>query len=641
MRPEQLVHAASALLVLAGLALLPGLASLRVDADLLQLYAAFAERPPGPERTVVLAMPGPLDEVDRTVLAARLADVPGVQDVHVPLALADRVPAEQRARLVRILEGSTSAVPVTVSVRAGDRAVLDALETAFPDVPLAGAPILDRAHAQAAQVAQLQLLGVLVPGLSLLVLGVLRSVRHALVVALAVGIGAGGLAGGMGWLGLSLGGPNLLLLPLVLVLGVADSVHLYAHADGRTPVEALAAVAVPCALTSLTTGLAFLTLIASPIGAVRTFGVLAAAGMAIALLTGLLLPTSALLLLGGTVRPVGRGAARWIGRLPAGLLLVGLLALVGLAATGRTDLRVGGELPVGDPVLADLRAVDAALDGAYPAVLEVQVEDGVFTPAGARAVLDVHDALASSPAVGTVHSWADVLEEAFGSRHRARSMLVGPLAGLQHGRVEREARPVLEAAGLPLWTADGSAWRVHVRFHEAGAREWGRTLDRVRTAGEVRLRGHVALAVDAWRAVLPEMLRVLGASVLAVMLVVGVWTRSWRGALGGGVVLTGAAASTLAVLVLLGQPVNHANIFVVALAVGIGADGWIHVASPDVDVDEVAPALVSTTVALGGGFLLLGTSILPTLQAIGVALAASIATTLLLTLGLRGRFVGS
>lgn len=603
--------------------------------DLLSLYGAFADEPPGPERTLVVVHL-PLDEVGRTLLAAELRGVPGVVEARVPPAALE-VPEDWRDGADLLLSEPGGRVLVSLTVRARDPAVVDAVQALVPEADLVGAPALDVAHADASRQTQLQLGLVLVPGLLLLVAVALRSLLHGLLVVGSVGIGTSMLAGAMGWLGYSLGGPNLLLLPLVIVLGVADSVHLYGQLPGRTPLQAFRAVLVPCALTSLTTGLAFLTLATSPVPAVRTFGVLAAVGMLLALLAGLLFPVSVLLLTG--IRPAGgpRGAGLVGGltRVPAGF--VGLVALAAVLATGqaRTDLVVGGELPLGDPTLATFHRVDAELNGVLPAVIRLDTgrPNGALEVGAARDLLRARQTLAHDPAVGRTRSYADVLDLALGER--AEHRLRGPLAGARYRPVRDRALRALDQVPLKLFDEDRSAFLVHVRFRDVGARGWARVLDRLRGAGfDVQVEGHVALAVTAWRAVVPELVRVVLATLASVLLVVTVWTRSWRGALGALGVVGSTTATVLGVLVVLGQPLNHANVFVAALAIGLATDGWIHVARPGATVEEVGPALVSTALVLGGGFVLLATAPLPSLRATGLALAASAVLNVLYTVAL-------
>lgn len=633
------VLVASALLLVLWLILLPGIGRLGVQVDLLALYGSFAEHPPGPERSL-LVVAEPLDEAGRARLAERLEGVPGVLGARVPSGELPDLPADWAERVGDLLRSPGDRTLAEVTVRAGDRAVLDDLERTLPEVELVGSARLDRAHAEASASVQRRLGVVLLPGLLFLLAWVLRSGRQALVVLGSVGVGTSMLAGLMGWLGVSLGGPNVLLLPLVIVLGVADGLHLYGRLPGRTPLQALRAVLLPCGLTSLTTGLAFLALGTSPVEAVRTFGLLAALGMGLALLAGLLLPTSVLLLARSEVPvPRGRGGVDRLRRVPLGM--VGLLACLALfgASRARTDLVLGGELPVDDPTLLGLQRLDVELDGVFPAVIRLETgrPGGALEVDAARRLLRVQTVLDTDPAVGWHRSWVDVLRLGLGDRPGRG--LHGPLGGIRYRPVRERGLDLAERSPLPLFDEDRSAFLVHVRFRDVGARAWARVLDRLGALDlGVQTDGHVALAVRAWRAVLPELTRVLLVTLASVLLVVVAWTRSWRGALGAAGVVTVSTASTLAMLVLLGQPLNHANVFVVALAIGLATDGWIHLAGPGAELEEVGPALVGTATVLGGGFLLLATAPLPSLRAIGLSLAASTALNVLVTVAL-GRWL--
>ena len=185
------------------------------------------------------------------------------------------------------------------------------------------------------------------------------------------------------------------MLPaLVMVIGVADAVHvLVAHQEAsreqRDPKKAAAAtvarVGLPCLLTTLTTAVGFGSLALSEISQVREFGLFAALGVFLALffsvvsLPALLatLPAPARAATAGRRRDLGQrlaGLQHHYGRLRHVVLAVGVLLAV-LGATGLLRLKVESSvvtfLPRDHPVHADLKVVEERLTGTVPIVIHL------------------------------------------------------------------------------------------------------------------------------------------------------------------------------------------------------------------------------------------------------------------------------
>lgn len=624
------------LLVVAVLA--PGVRHLRVAFDLEAMYASFSDAALQPTASLLLISPPERAEA----VAGAVRAVDGVQSLRFPRLDEDllaQVPAEQQEQARHALAGkpATQVVPIALTV---ERPAPLAAIRAVTDAPIVGTPVLDEAHERSAKLEQTRLLPAIACALLVALLGVLRRPLDALVVLGSVGLGVLALAGTLGWLGLALGGPNLMLLPLIAVIGLADSLHLLREAaslDGPAPQRAwraLRRVAGPCALTSVTTALAFLALTTSDARPIRVFGLLAAYGMVLAFLTGLLFPAAVLT---WTPTPGARSwmerAVRSLQRPPIWSLLFLLLLAPALARLS-TDLKLGGELSDHDPDLAAQRHVDEALGGVFPMrlTLESDMADGTADPQVAFRLVQLQQRLEKDPAVGAVLSYADALRWMATSRGRRVEQLVGRRGSpeARERRYQSAHQRALDAGvadtPLPLFDDDRSAFYVYLRYRDVGARAWRRSIHFLegfnKTAPEVRLEmdGYVPLAVQTLDRLGAEAFRVVGATLSSAVFVVALRFRRWRAVLPVVFILAGTVGVALCTMGLLGQPLNHLNLFVLSLAIGLGVDAWLHLQDHG---DDAIAAVVWTTFVLCVGFASLQLSSLPSVRRIGLILLAS------------------
>ena len=633
-----------------------GVRNLQVDFDLERMYAAFAEQEALETAQLMLAVAPDHAEARTRALRA----IPGVLEVRSPAvdpALLDSIPAAQRAQAEHAFRGkpATDVVPIGITVRASSPP-LDAIQALGPE-PLVGTPVMNRAHAASAKAAQVHILVLLALGLGGALLLVLRRVVDTLLVLGSVAAGGLALAGTLGWLGLPLGGPNLLLLPLLAVLGFADTLHLLRQASSTQALSleprARAAWALrqslwPCALTSMTTALAFLALLTSDAAVIRQFGALAAYGMALALVSGLLLPAAVLTL---SPSPGPRTTATaWSERCAAvhfpRWVLAGVLVFAIPASWVTVDLKLGGELADGDPDLAAQQAMDTALGGVFPLVLRLETDlpDGTAHPDAAMRLLQLQRRLDQDPAVGAVSSYADALAWIAAGRGARPEDLVERRGdpARREARFTRVHTRALEAGAdataVPLFDDDRSAYLIYVRYRDHGARAWSRTIDFLegfnRTAPEVRLEmhGYVPLAVHTLHRIPTEATRVVGLTLLSALLVVAFRHRDLRATLGVIPILLGTVLAALGTMGLLGQPLNHTNLFVLSLAVGLGVDAWLHLQAHG--RAHAGPAILWTTFVLSVGFVVLQASELRTIRQIGLVLLVATLTNTLLSLGL-------
>jgi predicted RND superfamily exporter protein len=240
-----------------------------------------------------------------------------------------------------------------------------------------------------------------------------------------------GVLGLLGWpLGLLMG-----IMPIVVVIvSVADSVHVLsdffgALRRGEAPHPALAGALgrtlPPCLVTELVLAAGFLTLIAVRMTAVVQLAVVLALAMPLAwLANALVLPLvlRALVRRAPPPRPAPRGvawaasASSWMarqgvdrpGRVLAGALVV--LAAAGLlAARVRIQYRVFDDLRPGSAVAREIARAEAVTGGLVPVAVHVEAAGpgGALAPAAVRVAERAAAFLRTFPEVAQANSLAD------------------------------------------------------------------------------------------------------------------------------------------------------------------------------------------------------------------------------------------
>lgn len=265
---------------------------------------------------------------------------------------------------------------------------------------LAGTPVLDDAFFRYNN-RDLALLFPLTIGLILLAgIVAFRRLPAALLQLVVVGISVIWVFGVMGALGLQMSVLTSALPPLLLAIGVADSVHVltdfYRRIAAGSPRNRAAAESIgrlfkPCAFTSLTTAAGLLALLVSPMQPVRDFGALAAAGVMFAFLLSIgFLPAMLAILRAPRPRPANRPGHgfldgllslfdHWTRKRPHLFVLLGFLLAAG-SLWAIPKLKVGiyalDWFPRNDPVALDLRRADRDLGGSSTLEFLVTAPDG-------------------------------------------------------------------------------------------------------------------------------------------------------------------------------------------------------------------------------------------------------------------------
>lgn len=454
-----------------------------------------------------------------------------------------------------------------------------------------------------------------------------RRLWPTLVTLLAVSMAGVWTLGAYAAAGAELNMVTMVLPTLVLVIGIADSVHLLrsvarqdrALSRADRVVRGVAHALGPCLLTSLTTAAGFLALAGSELPVVRGLGVFGGIGVLAAFVTSIGLVPVALSV--GMPEPhVGRS---FLDALPARAhtlairhapLVIGVFAAVALASiAGLARLDVDtysiGYLADDHPVRRDSDLIEATV-GAYASIDFVVRADDVLAPEVLGAISAWQRSAAALPAIDW--SWSVVDATAYdasaavpgnAAAEVSRLRILAPevvgslLSGVAETRVSFGA-PMMSARDVQSLVDELTARAVFpegASIEPAGyAAAYTRIVDRLVTAQRdgfcasfLLVFGALALAFRS----LPRMLLALPANLLPV-------------------------AATLGLMGWTGIPLDIATVTIASVLLGLVVDDTVHLLWPRdqralrAGIGESARraggSLVLTTAVLCGGFLLLG-----------------------------------
>ena len=270
-------------------------------------------------------------------------------------------------------------------------------------------------------------------GVTLLALYVLfRSLRTTALVAVAIGVSVALTMGLYSVLGFQFNVLTSMLMPLIVVLAIADDVHIVQHFTevwrqtgdrGEAFVSSIVHLFAPLVAASATTALGLLSLATSDVVAVKTFGIGAAIGVMFDVLVSLVLVPTLLMWM-----PPPTGAPpqdRWFraplaaaGRLafrraPVVLGVVAVLAAFSVAGVLRlrVDTNHINFFPVDHPITTSAQVIDRELSGIY--TFDVLIEgpaESMRQPDVLRRMERLGEALQALPNVRKVTSLADYVK---------------------------------------------------------------------------------------------------------------------------------------------------------------------------------------------------------------------------------------
>ena len=494
------------------------------------------------------------------------------------------------------------------------RALLAATEEHLAEVRLriAGSPVLNDAISRYIE-RDLRIVtpvSFLIVVLSTLVL--FRRVSVPLISLAVVGMATLWVLGVMAAMGLEMNLLGPVLIMIILVVGVADSVHIFSayfqeleQTSSRLAAmqNALRHVLVPCLFTSLTTMAGFLSLLTSQLEPIRRFGALAGLGTGFAfLLSVFLIPALIFVLpagvqrghalrrssglMNGTLRLLGRPTRRasWIVLIVSTLILVPGAWSVGLLQVTANPMNYFHQ---NDPVRNDAEAVDTVLGGAASLEFLVRAPGGGMKDLAVLEQLDEFEAwLKELPAVTQIVSFGNLLKEANRVRRNQPNGL-GKLPSSNWDLVV--AKNLMQKASPDLLDSyvqdNGNLGRISVRVQAVNADSLVakapeiENLVRTQVNGpnlHVEPTGFVIMMQNMRSYLIRSQITSILLAFATITLMLMILFRSWKLALFSMIPNLGPIVLGLALMVVAGVRLDPGTVMIATIALGLVVDDTCH-----------------------------------------------------------------
>jgi len=403
------------------------------------------------------------------------------------------------------------------------------------------------------------------------------------------------------------------LPPLVLVIALADAVHILAHYQeelrkgrGRDKEEAIrdatAYILVPCLLTSVTTAVGFASLCVSRVSGVRVLGLLASFGVMAAFVISITLVPVLLSFL--SARPFERPSRKAHGLLDRFLarlarfneahrtaLLFFAFLLLALSVAGLFRLRVETTLikylKEDDPLAVAVRQIEEHITGTstLDVVFDFKARDGAKDPENLKKVEEMQAVLDAMPLVTHTASLVDLFK-------RMNQVFHGGESGLYRLPETREEI----AQYLLLYSMSGDEEDlsryvddryqtsvVAARVKTVSSAEMNRFIREVREevaarfpGMDVRATGISVLTTNSIDAIVKGQIQSLALALAIICALMGVLFRSARLGLLSMIPNVIPILVTLGLMGWMGIEINTATAVISCVAIGIAVDDTIH-----------------------------------------------------------------
>lgn len=425
---------------------------------------------------------------------------------------------------------------------------------------------------------------------------------------------------------------TMVLPTLVLVIGIADCVHLLrsvAKQDRTLPqqervLRGLSQVIGPCLLTSLTTAAGFMALTTSGLPVVQSLGWFGGVGMLAAYVTSMIICTAGLSWRGAepkmAVSRLDAIAVAMFGlatRAPrsivAAFIALSMVAVVGLSQLD-TDTNSIGYLKKTHKVRRDSDFIEATLGPYVPVEFTVTARGDILQGDSLDAIQRWQLDVAQMDQVG----WSWSLLDALGIQHDERPSSLG--ADTLRRRLERirQFSPVTTAAmlagqnelrvsfGAPIMSAGSVRSLIAAIVARADLPPYL----------ELRAAGYSPLYTRIVDELVWSQVRGFSAAIVIIVLLLGVAMRSWRRILLALPANAIPVAMTLGLMGITGIPLDVASATIATVILGLVVDDTVHFLQPSeskgindsltIAAGRVGGTLLMTTVVLALGFLVLG-----------------------------------
>lgn len=487
-----------------------------------------------------------------------------------------------------------------------------------------------------------------------------RRLAPVLIVAGVPFLGLGCIMGLLGWARIPLNIVNNVVTPLVLVTGFAETIHILfltrsVLGSGESPRRAtmisLRQLFVPSLLAAITTAIGFGSLALSQDRSLKEFAMVASLAsmmmfVVVMVASGCLLATRVSQwclprkndndreqLIAASDTNTGNSvfalfAKRWVPLTTCCLAILAISLSVWQAARNHSDYRFTENLPESNAAVRTLRRIDRAFGGSSANHLLVRFREKPDPDLLFRVLKLIQDELEENGLVEKSVSLVDLLDS------------LPPVGGtdLDHFR---QLKYLPRDTWTPFLALRPTVANIHLKLPDSGSAELSRLLDRIHDrlgslgvdeSVSISVTGLDVLAVRRSKQMINDLITSLtGASIVIFLLIIFVY-RSVPFALAAILVNAFPILGVAGMMSLLDQPIQYTSIMLLCVCMGLAVDDTVHFLSKlkinlsagldfesavELTFDRLWPILVSTSVMLGVGFGLAGTSSIPTFQTFG------------------------